>query len=198
MIRPRTADTVGPDFYKTIVRSLQRLYDVVILDTSVQYLEPLVSEVALGEADEILFVTTLAATSVQGMARALREITTPADESGHGVDPARIGIVVNQSVSDVGMERNQVVEASLGVPVVGVIPMETLDVLTATNLNCMHVLLDHPTLGPAFNELAQACLPSHDLAPWAGRDPEDDDVDGERSESGAADGDEGKRRLFRR
>ena len=76
-IRPRTADTVGPDFYRTIVRSLQRMFDVVIMDTSVQYLEPLIGEVALGEADEILFVTTLASTAVQGMARALREITAP-------------------------------------------------------------------------------------------------------------------------
>ena len=50
---PRTADTVGPDFYKTIVRSLQRMYDVVIMDTSVQYLEPLIAEVALGEADDL-------------------------------------------------------------------------------------------------------------------------------------------------
>lgn len=165
-IRPRTADTVGPDFYQAIVRSLQRMYDVVIMDTSVQYLEPLVADVALGEADEILFVTTLAATSVQGMARALREITAPTDEAVVGVDPAKIGIVVNQSVADVGMERDKILEAGLGIPVVGVIPLATMDVLTATNLNCMDVLLDGPVLGPAFNELARACLPGRDLGPW--------------------------------
>jgi cellulose biosynthesis protein BcsQ len=165
-IRPRTADTVGPDFYKAIVRSLQRMYDVVIMDTSVQYLEPLVADVALGEADEILFVTTLAATSVQGMARALREITAPTDEAVVGVDPAKIGIVVNQSVADVGMERDKILEAGLGIPVVGVIPLATMDVLTATNLNGMDVLLDGPVLGPAFNELARACLTERDLGPW--------------------------------
>ena len=115
-IRPRTADTVGPDFYKTIVRSLQRMFDVVIMDTSVQYLEPLIGEVALGEADEILFVTTLASTAVQGMARALREITAPLDESGLGIPREKIGIIVNQSVANVGMERDQVLAAGLGVP----------------------------------------------------------------------------------
>jgi cellulose biosynthesis protein BcsQ len=169
-IRPRTADTVGPDFYRTIVRSLQRMYDVVIMDTSVQYLEPLIAEVALGEADEILFVTTLASTAVQGMARALREITAPLDESGLGIPREKIGIIVNQSVANVGMERDQVLAAGLGVPVVGVIPLATKDVLTATNLNRMYALLDHPLLGPAYNELGRACLPGRELGQWTSTD----------------------------
>jgi cellulose biosynthesis protein BcsQ len=165
-IRPRTADTVGPDFYRTIIRSLQRMYDVIVMDTSVQYLDPLIAQVALPEADEILFVTTLASTAVQGMARALREITAPVDESGLGIPREKIGIIVNQSVANVGMERDQVLAAGLGVPVVGVIPLATKDVLTATNLNRMFTLLDHPLLGPAYNELARACLPARELAPW--------------------------------
>jgi cellulose biosynthesis protein BcsQ len=169
-IRPRTADTVGPDFFRTIVRSLQRMFDVVIMDTSVQYLEPLIADVAMGEADEILFVTTLASTAVQGMARALREITAPIDESGLGVPREKIGIIVNQSVANVGMERDQVLAAGLGVPVVGVIPLATKDVLTATNLNRMHALLDHPLIGPAYNDLARACLPGREFAPWRAHD----------------------------
>jgi len=165
-IRPRTADTVGPDFYRTMIRSLQRMYDVIVMDTSVQYLDPLIAAVALPEADEILFVTTLASTAVQGMARALREITAPIDESGLGIPREKIGIIVNQSVANVGMERDQVLAAGLGVPVVGVIPLATKDVLTATNLNRMYSLLDHPLIGPAYNELAQACLPGRQLADW--------------------------------
>ncbi len=165
-IRPRTADTVGPDFYRAIIRSLQRMYDVIVMDTSVQYLDPLIAQVALPEADEVLFVTTLASTAVQGMARALREITAPMDESGLGIAREKIGIIVNQSVANVGMEREQVLAAGLGVPVVGVIPLATKDVLTATNLNRMFALLDHPLIGPAYNELARACLPGRDLSTW--------------------------------
>ncbi len=165
-IRPRTAETVGPDFYRTIIRSLKRMYDVVIMDTSVQYLDPLIADVALVEADEVLFVTTLASTAVQGMARALREITAPEDESGLGVPREKIGIIVNQSVANVGMERDQVLAAGLGVPVVGVVPLATKDVLTATNRNRMFALLDHPLIGPSYNQLARACLPSRVLAGW--------------------------------
>jgi len=69
-------------------------------------------------------------------------------------------------VANVGMERDQVQAAGLGVPVVGVIPLATRDVLTATNLNKMGDLLDHPLLGPAYMDLGQACLPGRELRAW--------------------------------
>lgn len=200
-IRPRTADTVGPDFYRAMIRSLQRMYDVIVMDTSVQYLEPLIAKVALVEADEILFVTSLASTAVQGMARALREITAPLDESGLGIAREKLGIIVNQSVANVGMERDQVLAAGLGVPVVGVIPLATKDVLTATNLNRMHELLDHPFVGPAYNDLARACLPGRDIAQWRSSAPEPAAASDPVAPATAPpdEGDQGKRRgLFHR
>ena len=133
-----------------------------------QYLEPLIAKGALVEADEILFVTNLASTAVQGMARALREITAPVDESGLGIPREKLGIIVNQSAANVGMEQDQVLAAGLGMPVVGVIPLATRDVLTATNLNRMHELLDHPLVGPGYHELAVSCLPNALFAPWEG------------------------------
>lgn len=170
-IRPRTADTVGPEFYRTIIRSLQRMFDVVVMDTSVQYLDPLIAKVCLPEATEVLFITTLASTAVQGMARALREITAPAEESGLGISRDKIGIIVNQSVAGVGMQREQILAAGLGVPVVGVIPLATKDVLTATNLHRMQTLLDHPLIGPAYNELARTCLPGRGLVEFEVQSP---------------------------
>lgn len=206
-IRPRTADTVGPDFYRAILRSLQRMFDVVVMDTSVQYLDPLIADVALPEADEILFVTTLASTAVQGMARALREITTPLEESGLGIPREKIGIVVNQSVANVGMERDQILAAGLGVPVIGVVPLATKDVLTATNFNRMHTLLKHPLIGPTYYELAKACLPHQPLAAWvpaAGQEPvlasspSEAAAAAPHSDGGAAEVDQRRRGLFRR
>lgn len=169
-VRPKSADNVGPEFYATIIASLKRTHDVVVMDTSVQYLDPLISTVCLPEATAILFVTTLATTSVQGMARALREITSSPEEGGMGVPREKIGIVVNQSIGGVGMDRDQVVHAGLGVPVVGSIPLASKDVLTATNINRMDALVLHKHLGPAYFRLAQTCLPNAALAPlpWEG------------------------------
>lgn len=164
-VRPRTADDVGPDFYRQIIRTLKTTHDVVIMDTSVNYLDPLISTVCLPESTAILFVTTLATTSVQGMARALREITEPVEHGGMGIKRTKIGIVVNQSITEVGMDRDQVLQAALKVSIVGAIPLATKDVLTCTNFNRMHQLLKHPLLGPAYYKLAKTCLPKSELTP---------------------------------
>jgi len=84
--------------------------------------------------------------------------------------------------------------AGLGVPVVGVIPLATRDVLTATNLNRMSALLDHPLLGPAYNDLARACLPGRDLAAWVAQEQASPSV----AETVAAEDAGRKRGLFRR
>lgn len=164
-VRPRTADDVGPDFYRHVIRMLKTTHDVVIMDTSVNYLDPLISTVCLPESTAILFVTTLATTSVQGMARALREVTEPVEHGGMGIKRSKIGIVVNQSITEVGMDREQLVQASLRVPIVGAIPLATKDVLICTNYNRMHQLLKHPLLGPAYFKLAQTCLRDVPLVP---------------------------------
>ena len=164
-VRPRTADDVGPDFYREIIRTLKTTHDVVIMDTSVNYLDPLISTVCLPEATAILFVTTLATTSVQGMARALREMTEPVEHGGMGVNRNKIGIVINQAITDVGMDRNQVLQAALKVAIVGAIPFAARDVLISTNYNRMHQLLKHPLLGPAYFKLVQMCLPKKPLLP---------------------------------
>jgi len=169
-VRPRTADVVGPSFYRTIVRSLKRMYDVVVIDTGNQYLDPLVADVALAEADVVLFVTTLASTSVHGMARALRELTASPDDAGLGVPRESIGIVVNQAAGGVGSDGDVLAAAGLGIPVVGVVPLATRDVLRATNACRMADLLDHELLGPAYTDLARTCLPNRVLAGW--REPQ--------------------------
>lgn len=163
-LRPRNADDVGPEFYREIIRILQTTHDVIILDCSVNYLDPLLG-VAFSLADEILFVTTLATTSVQGMARALTELTMPPEEGGLGIRKDKIGIVANQVIRKVGMDRDKVLQAGLGSPIVGSIPAEYDEVLIQTNSNRMHNLIKHPTLGPAYFNLAKNCLPNYKLAP---------------------------------
>ena len=164
-VRPRTADDVGPEFYRHVLHILQSTHDVVVMDTSVNYLDPLISTVCLPESDAILFVTTLATTSVQGMARALREITEDTATGGMGISRSKIGIVVNMALTGVGMDKETVLSAALSVPLIGTIPLATKDVLTATNAGKMHSLLSHPLLGPAFYRLAKACLKDVPLLP---------------------------------
>jgi cellulose biosynthesis protein BcsQ len=161
-IRPRNADELGPKFYSEVIQVLKTTHDVVILDCSVNYLDPLLGT-AFALADEILFVTTLATTSVQGMARALQELFTSTENGGLGIPREKVGVVINQSNNKAGMDKNKLVQASLGASIVGVIPAEYDEVLVRTNKHQMHLLLNHPRLGEAYYKLAQRCVSHFDL-----------------------------------
>lgn len=163
-VRPRNAEDVGPDFYRQVIQILQTTHDVVILDCSVSYLDPLLG-MAFALSDEILFVTTLATTSIQGMARALGEMFADPSEGGLGIDPSKIGIVANQVMSNVGITKDQVFSAALGSQIVGTIPAAFNEVLVATNSNRLDKLLTHPTLGQAYARLAKTCVPGITLTP---------------------------------
>lgn len=165
-VRPRNADDVGPDFYRQIIQILQTTHDVVVLDCSVNYLDPLLG-MAFNLADEILFVTTLATTSVHGMARSLTEMFKDPADGGLGIPRDKVGIVANQVINAVGMGKDKLLRAALGAPIVGQIPAEHDVVLIATNSNRMDQILKHPRLGPAFFSLASTCLPGWALAPVA-------------------------------
>lgn len=165
-VRPRNADDVGPAFYSEIINVLRRTHDLVILDCSVQYLDPLLG-VAFAQADEILFVTTLAATSVQGMARALNEMFADESEGGLGIDRHKVGVVANQVINNVGMGKDKLLQAALGAPLVGAIPAEPDEVIINTNNVSMEKIVRHPRLGPAYHKLATTCLPDWTIEPVA-------------------------------
>lgn len=163
-VRPRNADDVGPEFYRDVIGILQTTHDIVILDCSVNYLDPLLG-VGFAMSDEILFVTTLATTSVQGMARSLTELFADPSDGGLGIPREKVGIVANQVINNVGMGRDKLLKAALGAPLIGQIPSDQDAVLIATNSTKMHELLRHPRLGPAYFKLAEACLPGVPMAP---------------------------------
>ena len=190
-VRPRNADDVGPDFYRKVIQILQTTHDVVILDCSVNYLDPLLG-VGFALADEILFVTTLATTSVEGMARALTELFAPPSAGGLGLDRNKVGIVANQVILNVNMGREKLLRAALGAPLIGQIPAEYDTVLMATNQNKMSDLLKHYRLGPAYLNLAKMCLPNWQLASIV------TDTQAPATNSGEEEESSGKRGLFRR
>lgn len=171
-IRPRNAADVTPDFYRQVIQVLQTTHDVVILDCSVNYLDPLLG-VGFALSDEILFITTVATTSVEGMARSLTELFAPPEQGGLGIPRSKIGIVANSVINNVGMGKDKLLRAALGAPMVGQIPAEYDVVLRATNETRMGDLLKNPRLGPAYFQLAKTCLPNFKLAELIAVEPEE-------------------------
>lgn len=158
--RARTADYVTPELYWDIISKLRTMFDIVILDTSVNYLDPLISEVVLPIADAVLFVTNMSRGSVFGMTRWITEVTLPLDQGGSaGISKDKIGIVVNQSMGNVGFDQKNLELAASEVPLLVSVPMDSAAVLTATNNNHLDaIVLRHPTISPAYYDLVGKIL----------------------------------------
>jgi len=154
--RARTADFLTPDFYQDIIQKLRTMFDVVILDTSVNYLDALLGEVVLPIADAILFVTNLSIGSVYGMTRWMDEVTSAVADGGSGIPREKIGIVVNQSLPNVGIDQTLLQHAASGATLLVAIPLDTAAVVAASNHNSLSdIVLKHEAISPSYYQLAK-------------------------------------------
>lgn len=156
--RPRSAEELPPEFYVELITYLRSMYDYIILDTSVNYLDPLLEKVAYPMADLIVMVTEVVSTSVFSMARWVQEVTSPLDQNGMNIPKRKIGIVVNKSLKSVNMTGKKIAENAQEVPIVSVIPSNQRLIAHATNVNSMEVLLEHDDLRPSFARLAESIV----------------------------------------
>lgn len=156
--RPRSAEELPPEFYVELITYLRSMYDYIILDTSVNYLDPLLEKVAYPMADLIVMVTEVVSTSVFSMARWVQEVTSPLDQNGMAIPKRKIGIVVNKSLKSVNMTGKKIAENAQEVPIVSVIPSNQRLIAHATNVNSMEVLLEHDDLRPSFARLAESIV----------------------------------------
>lgn len=154
--RPRNSDDTPPDFYVELIHTLRKMYDYIILDTSVNYLDPLLEKVAYPTSDQIVFVTDIVVNSVFSMTRWIQEVTGPREKNGMGISKSKIGIVVNKSLSNVNMPGEKIARSALNIPVISAIPSNPKLVAHAANMQSMEVLLKHKDLYPAIRRLARS------------------------------------------
>lgn len=163
--RARTADYLSPDFYVNVIDRLSYLFDVVVLDTSVDYTDVLLSRVVFPMANAILFVTNLSVGSVYGMNRWMDDVTTPIEQGGPGIAKNKIGVVVNQAGEDFGIDPELLKIATTGAEILTYIPMDNQAVIKASNSNKLYELLQfHPTISPAYYHIVKTLMPNEVLA----------------------------------
>lgn len=177
--RVRTAEDTGPEFYEAVITNMRSMFDVIVLDTSVNYMDSLIYDVALPLSDMVLFVTNLGPTSVYGMARWFEEVTQPIDaHTPPVISRDKIGLVVNQVLPNVGMDQSKIVRAGMGAPLVAAIPAETQAFLLAANKNRLAEMLLHKNIGMQFYNLAEKIVKrvdpigTHKLSPLFEEDGE--------------------------
>lgn len=163
--RARTSDYVTPEFFTEVVQQLRTMFDIIILDTSVQYLEPLLGKVALPMADAVIFVTDLSPGGIMGMRRWVDEVTTSSDQGGmSAISVKKIGVVVNQSMANVGMTKEKIEKAANGATVLVNIPSHPADVTAASNMHGIaKLVLRHESISPPFFVLAKRIRKNEEL-----------------------------------
>lgn len=163
-MRGITAMHTDFQFYSKVINILRTMFDVIILDTSVQYYDNLIKRVALPAADVVLFVTTLDIKSISGMSRWINAAKTPENKGGHGINMKKVGIVVNQSSNNVSMDEEKLATAANDVPLLVAIPLDTVAVQAAGNNNRLENIIEaHPPIGSAYFSLARKLTSKIDM-----------------------------------
>lgn len=156
--RPRAAEEIPPEFYLDLIRLLKKHYDYVILDTSVNYLDPLLEKVAYPLADQIIFVTDIVINSVFSMTRWVQEVTKPKEKRGMGISKKKIGVVVNKSMTNVAMDAEKIKQNAMDLRILTVIPNNAKLMAHSANMQSMELVLRHNDIREAFRYLAKAVV----------------------------------------
>lgn len=156
--RPRNAAAIPNAFYGSLVQKLREVYDYVILDTSVNYLDPLLDKVAYPAADSIVFVSDIGISSIFGMMRWIRETTQSDDETHVNIDPTKIGVVINKVLNDVNMDTDKIEAAASGLPIWGVLPSFPGIVTYAANTSSMDQVLNQPIINAGIKSVADTIV----------------------------------------
>lgn len=154
--RPRNAEDLPPDFYVELIQTLRKMYDYVILDTSVNYLDPLLEKVAYPMSDQIIFVTDIVINSVFSMTRWILEVTKSKEQGGMGISKNKIAIVVNKALLGVGMPGEKIQKSAQNIYVIAAIPSNPKVMAHAANTQSMDLLLQYPDLYKHLRKIARA------------------------------------------
>lgn len=162
--RPRHAEQIPPDFFVDLIRELKKMYDYIIIDTSVNYIDPLLDQVAYPIADQIVFITDIVVTSIFSMTRWLKEVTAEKSRGGSGISQQKIGIVVNKALHGVNMDGNKIAKAALGRPVISVIPSSPKLIAHATNIQSLNVIILNNDIKLAIRRIARGVAQNYKLS----------------------------------
>jgi MinD-like ATPase involved in chromosome partitioning or flagellar assembly len=154
-----TADFIRTDQYQAIIDRLATMFDVVVLDTSVDYLRTeLIPKVVFQMVDAMLYVTTVNVSSIYGMTRWTNEIDQATAKFGaRPLDRNKIGVVVNQSMDPAvsGVTVDFIQNAANGLPLLVSIPSDQASAVRAANTNnLVELVRNHPDIAPAYFKLA--------------------------------------------
>lgn len=155
--RPITAKEISSQFYIDLIEQLRIMYDVVFLDTSVLYIDPLLKDVCYPMSDKIILVTEMVRTSIFGSARWISE-NIYAQDNPNPIPEEKVGIVINKAMAEIKMPLNTMTMALKGLPILAMIPSAPRLFAYCTNVIEMAQVLNVKGVNDAFSALARSII----------------------------------------
>lgn len=175
------AASIKPSKYAQIFGVLQRMFDIVIMDTSAAPMGvKLFSDVVYPMANEIMFITSLDRRSVVGMSKWIIAEGSPKEHGGNGIALDKMKIVINvNNGSDVEMTAEEI-QNSIKFPLVtvygkfptkmaeeewkkpqlvGVVKYMGSTITKWSNLQEMPMALNTPTLERSVANICRSLVP---------------------------------------
>lgn len=156
--RPRAAKEIPSSFYAKLIQNLRNIYDVIILDTSVNYLDPLLEDVAYPIADKIVFVSDMGISSVLGCARWINENLHAQERGDKNIPAHKVGIVYNKALKDINMNPERLERATKGLPILSMIPSAPSLITYAANTGELAQILNSQYINQAIKRIAESVL----------------------------------------
>jgi len=162
LLGPATPDTANPLHftgrrYGQILEALKPNFDYIFIDTPVAELyHDIFREFALPMADFVVVAVTPNVTTLLNTDMWLRQVTAPRAANGMGIDPARIGVVLNRAEDGIGCSEDEVRANLAEWRYMGAVP-ETKEWKYANNRGEIVASKNYTELNSAFAQvLAQA------------------------------------------
>lgn len=143
------------EFFSQVLTHLRAMFDVIIVDTSTNYLDPLAVRVFFPMSDEIIHVSDLTVAGLWSMTRWFGEMETEVEDGGHGICPSKISLVLNKTLPGTSIDHRQITQAAAGAPIVGIVPSLPQTLIKAVNRSRISEAFANEPLRLAVDQIAQ-------------------------------------------
>lgn len=121
-VKEARPDVMHFDMYKQIIDLLRNRFDYILVDTPVSEFYHEFLRMILPESNYIVVPLQPARVTLDDISEWLSHITAPRHANGYGIDPRKIGLVLNRAKLDIGMDPPDVEDRLSGWKFIGMFP----------------------------------------------------------------------------
>lgn len=157
--RARNAREIPPNFYVELIGTLRQMYDIIVLDTSVDHTDPLLEQVAYPMSDHILLISDFGISSLFLVSRWLLEVTIRPDSPKNKIAIDKVKVVFNRSLKQAGLSQEKIEKATGDAEIIAVYPSCPELVVYCANTASLHKLLEYDHFYEVTKDIVSELFP---------------------------------------